>query len=425
MALAILLDGTDRVAYLLDKSLRITTTTGDREGRCDFTLVGVRPNQVLDTLVISDGSTTYFTGEVYSYTFREYHTGKWFCDVVGHDTGPVPGATVFSPFSVSDVSAEDTYQALMNGLAPIVWWRLGEASGTTAYDETGTRNGSYVGSPTLGVAGAMTTGDTAVTLNGSSQYLPCGTTALVAGGDFSIAAWFKTSYSGASQAIYAERNTASANAITRLRLDTSGHVLLQHRDDAGLLTTVTSTGNYIDDAWHLAVGTMEGTDMKVYVDGFQVGSGTRIGSNTLTINRVQLGHDYHDALWFHGSLDEVMVFDFALSRFTGGGEVASLYQARDIRPYVSLQITNYYDALASPVTQRSGTLVTYDAGLAPGQAVDYTSANVNNSVLAQINIEELTTRWINATTPEYTATLQSVSTIPGAKRFQGVLARLK
>ena len=57
--------------------------------------------------------------------------------------------------------------------SPAAYWRLGEPSGTTAADASGNnRTGSYVGSPTLGVGGALV-GDsnTAVSFNGSSQYV--------------------------------------------------------------------------------------------------------------------------------------------------------------------------------------------------------------------------------------------------------------
>ena len=57
--------------------------------------------------------------------------------------------------------------------SPRAYWRLGEASGTSAADASGNgRTGSYVASPTLGVPGALT-GDsnTAVGFNGSSQYV--------------------------------------------------------------------------------------------------------------------------------------------------------------------------------------------------------------------------------------------------------------
>jgi hypothetical protein len=55
------------------------------------------------------------------------------------------------------------YQDEVLADSPIGYWRLGEASGTTAYDAAGSADGSYVNSPTLGVSGLVVGGDTAAT----------------------------------------------------------------------------------------------------------------------------------------------------------------------------------------------------------------------------------------------------------------------
>jgi hypothetical protein len=57
-------------------------------------------------------------------------------------------------------------------LSPTRYYRLGEPSGTTAVDETGTQNASYENTPTLGVSGITTDGDTGITLaSASTQYV--------------------------------------------------------------------------------------------------------------------------------------------------------------------------------------------------------------------------------------------------------------
>src|SRR6185295_442818 len=81
--------------------------------------------------------------------------------------------------------------------SPVSYWRLGEASGSTAADERGANGGTYVGSPTLGAAGALA-GDpnTAVVVNGSSQYVNVPDAATLspeagATGKLSLEAWVK------------------------------------------------------------------------------------------------------------------------------------------------------------------------------------------------------------------------------------------
>ena len=50
---------------------------------------------------------------------------------------------------------------------PIAYWRLGESSGTTAFDQAGPTNGSYQNGVTLGQSGALITGsDSAAAFDG-------------------------------------------------------------------------------------------------------------------------------------------------------------------------------------------------------------------------------------------------------------------
>ncbi|MDQ3877515.1 MAG: LamG domain-containing protein, partial [Actinomycetota bacterium] len=85
-----------------------------------------------------------------------------------------------------------TYQQAILADSPAAYWRLGESSGTVAADSSGNGHpGSYLGTPTLGSAGAVP-GDTAVSFNGSSQNVsvPDSSTARL-DGSFTIEFWAK------------------------------------------------------------------------------------------------------------------------------------------------------------------------------------------------------------------------------------------
>ena len=60
--------------------------------------------------------------------------------------------------------------AILTTSGLVAYWRLGEASGVTAVAAAGGVDATHVNSPTLGVAGATTDGNTAVTYNGTTQY---------------------------------------------------------------------------------------------------------------------------------------------------------------------------------------------------------------------------------------------------------------
>ncbi len=58
--------------------------------------------------------------------------------------------------TVTGRAAAPSYSASVLADSPLAYWRLGEASGTTAADASGNgRTGSYLNTPTLGAAGAL------------------------------------------------------------------------------------------------------------------------------------------------------------------------------------------------------------------------------------------------------------------------------
>jgi concanavalin A-like lectin/glucanase superfamily protein len=113
------------------------------------------------------------------------------------------GASGSGPFTISastDVpgaTATPSYANAVKADNPLVYWRLGESSGTNAADASGNgRNGTYVGSPTLGAAGALS-GDpnTAVSLNGTSQYLSSSYSPFAGGSARTFEGWAYTAAS--------------------------------------------------------------------------------------------------------------------------------------------------------------------------------------------------------------------------------------
>jgi concanavalin A-like lectin/glucanase superfamily protein len=66
------------------------------------------------------------------------------------------------------VVASDLYSSVVLAKGPVGYWRLGEAGGPNAFDATGNGyDGSYLGNPTFGQAGAILNDpDTAILLNG-------------------------------------------------------------------------------------------------------------------------------------------------------------------------------------------------------------------------------------------------------------------
>src|SRR5438067_3074668 len=127
-------------------------------------------------------------------------------------------ALVGLPLLVGDVrvarAAGSGYAAAVLADHPVGYWRFGEAAGaSTAVDASGHGiNGTYVGGPTLAVAGALSGDtDTAVRFNGAAgQYVSFGNNfGMAATQPFSVEVWVRPdSIPSATFAVLAEKFNA-------------------------------------------------------------------------------------------------------------------------------------------------------------------------------------------------------------------------
>ncbi len=104
--------------------------------------------------------------------------------------------------SASVLAVPTTYRDEVLSDTPAGYWRLAEASGATAVDETGNGNaGSYLGGVTRGVLGALA-GDpnAAARFDGIDDRVTMGDPASgifdFGSGDFAVEAWLKKSLNG-------------------------------------------------------------------------------------------------------------------------------------------------------------------------------------------------------------------------------------
>lgn len=79
------------------------------------------------------------------------------------ETSAVDGFLLENGTGVLLLETPSAYATAVLADSPAGYWRVGEGSGTVANDSaTSPHNGTYTGTPTLGVAGAVADGDTAV-----------------------------------------------------------------------------------------------------------------------------------------------------------------------------------------------------------------------------------------------------------------------
>ena len=195
------------------------------------------------------------------------------------------------------------------------YWTLGEPSGTTATDISGSANtGTYNGSPTLNVAAVHPNdGAKGVTFaSASSQYMSTTTqmsSTAVGGGAMSMEVWFKTS-TAAKMGIFGledqKTGTASTNYAPSLEMDATGHLVYYNYNTAPFI--ITTKGAYNDNNWHHVVATLGPAGMQLWVDTNLMGQYIYSTSIGAFAGYWRLGYCKHAGTYFNGSLDNFVVY---------------------------------------------------------------------------------------------------------------------
>ena len=227
------------------------------------------------------------------------------------------GYPVSSPATASAPYARNV---LSNG--PSLYWRLDEATGTSAADLSGNLdNGRYGTGDTLGASGAISDGttppDPAVTTNGGDSAVMVSTNRTASLPAFSLEAWFATSHSGGKIIGFGDSASATGSQDNDKELYFSADGSLNfgvYNNEKDVISAPPSL-HLTDGAWHHVVAVQGASGMALYVDG------SLVASNSVSTNQSYSGywHVAGDTSWsnngndFSGSLDEVAVYPYALS----------------------------------------------------------------------------------------------------------------
>lgn len=255
------------------------------------------------------------------------------------------------------------YSAVVLADTPAIYHRLGEASGTTAVDSSGNgRNGTHSSGgnvPTYGVAGApIGSTDTAMrygvggntsittTLHNDSKTLFTGS--------FSVEAWFNKPVivGGNFERLVAKSWVANGwllgyyNATIQFGLGDAGGS--QHNANPNQATWDTFL-----PGWHHAVGTYDGSNVRLYVDGQLIATTAYSGWTPSTTLAAAIGSGQQS-----DDIDEVALYDgvaLSLARIQAHYYAGSYYHT-DGQPW---SVT--WDAAVTP---RVLATATFDAALA-------------------------------------------------------------
>jgi hypothetical protein len=230
----------------------------------------------------------------------------------------------------------------------VAYWAFDEGTGVIAYDSAGGNDGNLVGDP------CWTTGqiDGALEFDGVDDYVSCGTgPALTGTGPFAVSAWVKSDVTK-GQGIVTQRSTTSGNGMYGMGIFRDGRVQFQIYN-GGYGCVVRSDVTVCDGLWHhVAAVRTNSTDGEIYVDGRL--SGTDSGpARSLNNVPVWIGRGFTGPFYFDGEIDEVMVFDGALSSI----EVERIYW----EGIGGLELAIFYCGYA--IAEKEEALVGIDAAL--------------------------------------------------------------
>jgi PKD repeat protein len=206
-------------------------------------------------------------------------------------------------------------------------WRLGETSGTTAYDHGGSNDLTLSSAAVRNQAGALLNEPDAATgfpgtsststVQGASPYWQGGPQT------FSLEAWFKTTTTTGGKIVgfgdsRTGRSTSNGNDRA-IYMANNGQLRFGVRPDMGTRQTIVSPATYRDGQWHQVVGTLSGDGMKLYVDGNLVASNASVTRAQVYRGYWRVGGDNLGS-WpsapsreaITATLDEVAVYPTAL-----------------------------------------------------------------------------------------------------------------
>jgi len=191
------------------------------------------------------------------------------------------------------------------------WWKLDETSGLTAADSSGNGNDGTLENMagdewTNGILGG------ALEFDGDNDYVDCGNneSLQITGREISLASWVKWD---------------SADGYSAIAVKTSswrwadGYGLYAHSDNTvNFYVTRYSTNRAsatftADGQWHHVVGTYDGSNVRIWVDGVEGTPDSYSGSITNANNSLEIGRGADNFYNFKGALDDVRIYNRALS----------------------------------------------------------------------------------------------------------------
>ncbi len=200
-------------------------------------------------------------------------------------------------------------------LSPSAYWRLGESVGATAVDETATQDGTYLDSPTLGVAG-LTSDDTAVTFATADGVSAADNADWDFGtGDFTLMWGMKRSGTWPAVVEFLmghDGDGGTGSWAVNINTGTEGRLDLRFETTAYVVRSVTPSSTVLSDgSWHLCFITADrDANAEFWIDGVSQWTVSIAASSAVDLTNTRVLYLGRRAAGntFIGSMDEVAIW---------------------------------------------------------------------------------------------------------------------
>ncbi|MFT4009804.1 MAG: PKD domain-containing protein [Nocardioidaceae bacterium] len=187
--------------------------------------------------------------------------------------------------TVPTSGSPDAYTSAVVTDHPVNYWPLSESAGPTLTDYMGRGDLTGTGDLTYGASGAPS--GTGVSFPGDSSVTAAATGSPTSwSASYTVEAWFRTtSADGGVIVSYSDRPESGSDRA--LYVDSGGRLSFRTLA-ASYARTLTSAGRVDDGEWHQAVGTVDETGTRLYLDGVRVAvrKDTRTGGTQVGVWRL-------------------------------------------------------------------------------------------------------------------------------------------
>jgi hypothetical protein len=211
----------------------------------------------------------------------------------------------------------DVWGSLVSGPGPatalpvaVAHWKLDESGGSVAHEETGDHHGNAYGSPVWQPSGGKLGG--ALLFDGINDYVDCGTfNPSAATGQLTVCLWAKwNGLNGSYQGLIGKRDSFyNQQMMWQIEAtNVTGNLTFKQSDDPGIGASAPPIGQ-----WMHVAATFDGTTARLYLNGIQSSSAAfSLGSGAAA--QVVFGAcEKNGGNPFNGALDDVRLYDEALS----------------------------------------------------------------------------------------------------------------